>query len=665
MKYRSEIDGLRAFAVLPVILFHAGFGLFGGGYVGVDVFFVISGFLITGILADDLDRGTYSILDFYERRARRILPALFFVIAVSIPAALAVMMPRQALDFAQSIIATVTFTSNILFWVEADYFAPTAELKPLLHTWSLAVEEQYYIVFPLLLALLWRIGRGATVWVIGAVAVASLIACQWAVTRHPEAAFYLLPFRAWELFVGSLCAFYMRAGPRTGHDAPALAGLALILGSIFVFDDHTPFPSVYALAPVLGTALILVFAQSGTLTARVLSFRPFVWVGLISYSAYLWHQPLFAFARIPMISAPSPALMLGLSAASLGLAYLSWRFVEGPFRNRSAPVLGRRGVLFSVVGVAALALLAVGGYGQVSRGYKALLGQLHPAYLTSGATVERAIASHANTSDPAPDAPCIRGFKRLNDAARTMAQDCAEAHGPGLMVLGDSHSIDLFRLLARRQDVPFILGINSAGCRPAAAGNSCSYQDVVDLVAGNPDLIRVVIFEQAGFYLLRDMAGDPGSREMFQRVSVHDTVPDFPFYAGAIDAMIGYLAELNAQVPVVVFGPRIEPHLPPETIMRGECGQPIPIRDGLIGVFERLDTELARRATAAGLDYVSQNNMIGFDFSRDFGDCDRLFWSDGDHFSDEGEAYFGDRVTLIPEALALTADAWSRRSDRR
>lgn len=344
MIYRREIDGLRAVAVVPVILFHAGLTLFSGGYVGVDVFFVISGYLITSILIGELEQGDFSIARFYERRARRILPALFFVMLCCIPFAWMWMLPGELKDFSQSVVAVVFFASNILFWREEGYFAPAAELKPLLHTWSLAVEEQYYMLFPIFLLLAWRFGRNRVFWSICVIAAISLAASEWGWRNRPSANFYLAPTRAWELLAGSMSAFWLSNREQRANNLLSLIGLALIVFAIFYYDDATPFPSAYAFTPVLGAVLIIVFGGTGTWTAKLLSMPGFVGIGLISYSAYLWHQPLFAFARIRSILDPSPYLMATLAPSSLLLAYLSWRYVEKPFRNR-ASITQRRLVL--------------------------------------------------------------------------------------------------------------------------------------------------------------------------------------------------------------------------------------------------------------------------------------------------------------------------------
>ncbi|MDO5631937.1 MAG: acyltransferase family protein [Paracoccus sp. (in: a-proteobacteria)] len=360
MRYRKEIDGLRAFAVLPVILFHAGAPGFSGGYVGVDVFFVISGYLITTILLGELTRGDFSIARFYERRARRILPALFFVMLCCIPFAWAWMMPDEARLFGRSLIAVVLFASNILFWKSEGYFSVAAEFNPLLHTWSLAVEEQFYLFFPPFLALCWRFGRQRVFWIVVAGAALSLALAELIVHSKPSSAFFLLPTRVWELLAGSICAFLLQ--DRSAWRVPfvGFAGLLMILVPVALYDHATPYPSLWTVPPVLGTALIILFAPTGTGTARFLSWRPFVAIGLISYSAYLWHQPVFAFARLRYVMDAPLAMMLALSVLSLLLAAFSWRFIEQPFRARGGLLPSRRS-LFAASLAGCLAFALIGG----------------------------------------------------------------------------------------------------------------------------------------------------------------------------------------------------------------------------------------------------------------------------------------------------------------
>ncbi len=337
MNYRKEIDGLRALAVIPVILFHAGFPWFSGGFVGVDIFFVISGYLITSIIVREKQAGHFSIANFYERRARRILPALFFVLLVSLLPAWFLLLPHELIAFGKSIISVSSFSSNFLFWHESGYFAEDAEWIPLLHTWTLAVEEQFYLFFPLVILAFWRFRMRSLLIVISLIAIISFTATEWGWRNFPEANFYLIPTRTWELMVGALLAFYLYFKPMPQgkfSQAVSLFGLALIFYAIIFFNKDLPYPSVYTLFPVMGTALIILFTHADTWAYQFLSLRIMVFIGLISYSAYLWHWILFVFARLYTGDELNSSLAGLLSIIALLLAYFSWRFIERPFRNK-------------------------------------------------------------------------------------------------------------------------------------------------------------------------------------------------------------------------------------------------------------------------------------------------------------------------------------------
>jgi peptidoglycan/LPS O-acetylase OafA/YrhL len=351
MKYRPEIDGLRALAVLPVILFHAGFEWFSGGFIGVDVFFVISGYLITTIIISEVAEEKFSIVNFYERRARRILPALFFVMAACLPFAWLWLVPNDLIDFGQSLIAVSTFSSNILFWSESGYFDTAAELKPLLHTWSLAVEEQYYILFPIFLMLTWKLGIRWILILLSIMFLISLGISQWGSSNSSSANFFLLPTRGWELLVGVFVAFHLKYNThlksRLLNQALSLLGFGMIIYSIIAFDESTPFPSLYALIPTIGTGLLILCAVPKTFIHKFLSLKFIVGIGLISYSAYLWHQPLLAFARHRLLGDVSELILMALCFISLLLAWFSWKFIEAPFRDKKT--LTRKKVfLFSI-----------------------------------------------------------------------------------------------------------------------------------------------------------------------------------------------------------------------------------------------------------------------------------------------------------------------------
>ena len=336
-KYRPDIDGLRAIAVLCVIFYHSGFGLFSGGYVGVDVFFVISGFLITTIIVREIGAQSFSIATFYERRMRRILPAIITVVVFCLAVGSFLLETRDFEDLARSSIANNLFLSNMFFYFQAGYFDAPAELKPLLHTWSLSVEEQYYLLFPLLLLLIAKFCGNRYLLFLIPILIASFIACVLGMDVDRTAVFYSLPTRAWELLIGSVLAIASIPPLRhtVGRNALALLGLALVVYSNIAFDDDTSFPGSIASIPTIGAALVIYTGASGaTLVSRLLSVKPVVFVGLISYSLYLWHWPFIVFAKYYKAVALSHAEEAILLVAIFLVSVLSWRFVETPFRKK-------------------------------------------------------------------------------------------------------------------------------------------------------------------------------------------------------------------------------------------------------------------------------------------------------------------------------------------
>jgi len=339
MNYRPEIDGLRAIAIFSVIFFHAGFDLFRGGFIGVDIFFVISGYLITMTIISDVTQNNFSVLRFYGRRIRRILPALYLVMFSSILMSWFLLFPSDMRDFSKSIISTTLFLSNILFWRESGYFDTETALKPMMHTWSLSVEEQFYLLFPIVI-LLFKNQIKILIWLIfPLVFIGSIILAQWGSYSKPTAAFFLLPTRIWEFLIGVFVALYLfRNGfnkkNRVMRDLVGWIGISLILYALFAYSRNMPFPSSYTLVPTIGTALVILFANNENLIGKFLGNKIFVCVGVVSYSAYLWHEPIFVFYRHLSPSNPSDLSFIFLTLISLVLACFTWKYVEEPFRSK-------------------------------------------------------------------------------------------------------------------------------------------------------------------------------------------------------------------------------------------------------------------------------------------------------------------------------------------
>ncbi|MBS0277020.1 MAG: acyltransferase [Proteobacteria bacterium] len=369
LRYRPDVDGLRAVAVLAVVFYHYGFWQVPGGFVGVDIFFVISGFLITGILHREMAEGRFTIRHFYERRIRRIFPALFSMLLAATIAAWCLLFPLDFEHYAESLIATSVFAANFEFWREVGYFDSSAAFKPLLHLWSIAVEEQFYLIFPAILLLVRRYSRRNLLLVVGGLLVASFAYSAWQVARAPETAFYLLPARMWELMLGAAVAVAPLPPPtRWVREALALTGAALIGWAMWTYENWMPFPGLAALAPCLGTALLIYAGQQTNLVSRALSLKPVVFVGLISYSLYLWHWPILVFTQIGLNRALHPWEIYACIALSFALAMLSWRFIERPIRRSRGlswrPLFGGAAAAMAVTALCGAAVASAKGVPQ-------------------------------------------------------------------------------------------------------------------------------------------------------------------------------------------------------------------------------------------------------------------------------------------------------------
>lgn len=483
--YRRDIDGLRALAILPVLLFHAHVPGFSGGFVGVDIFFVISGYLITGIIAREIDESRFSLFKFYERRARRILPALLVMMAAVLALSAWLYLPEDFAAVPWSALLTLGFLANVWFFLNTGYFAGGAETMPLLHCWSLAVEEQFYVGFPLLLWLIARYAPRRRVAVVAAVALLSFALALWKQADTDGMAFYLLPMRAWELFAGALLAIgaVPALARQSWREALALTGLGLIGFAVFAYDRHTVFPGATALVPVLGSAL-LIHCAPGTLVGRLLSLRMPVAIGLISYSLYLWHWPVIVFAEYARDVPLDGAARLGAISLSVLLAWLSWRFIERPFRD---PQRFSRTRIFAwsaagmgAVAAASLALVTLGGWES----------RFDPKVLH--------LAQARGDFSPRRDA-CL---SNAIDGARPDCTFGAKGVAPKALVWGDSHGVELAWALGEEQAQRggAVMQRTRGSCPPAigfarATDPGCARfnQDVIRTVEASPDLKTVYL----------------------------------------------------------------------------------------------------------------------------------------------------------------------------
>jgi peptidoglycan/LPS O-acetylase OafA/YrhL len=466
LNYRKEIDGLRAIAVIPVILCHAGIFGFSGGYIGVDIFFVISGYLITTIILAELAQNKFSIKSFYERRAKRILPALSAVLIATTVLAYILMPANLLKSYANSLMSVVTFTSNFHFFTTSGYFSTVSDQKPLLHTWSLAVEEQFYLFFPIMLSYLWVKGKKYITQIIIVLSVISLLLAQFlAVNNFSDANFYLIFSRAWELFAGALIALTSIQSTQMKNwqrEILGFIGLFLIACSIFFFDDNTLFPSFYTLVPIIGTVLIIAFSTADTLTGKFLANRLFVGIGLISYSLYLWHQPFFAFLRLKSIGEPELQLFIAAIALTFICAWLSYQYVEKPFRRKPSSDAKPRFTILQYASMSMVLFIVIGLIGVSKRGLQSRFAD--SGYIESIKFSPKRKACHYNG----------RNFEQPEDSCRYFGKDVTWA------TFGDSHTVEPAYALAKMLEPKDtgLLHLSFSGCLPSllfdVKGSACT-----------------------------------------------------------------------------------------------------------------------------------------------------------------------------------------------
>ena len=574
LRYRPDIDGLRAVAVTAVVLFHLDVGLVKGGYVGVDIFFVISGFLITDVLIADIRGERFSVLSFYDRRIRRIFPALFVMMLATSVAALAFLLPPEITDFSKSLIAAILFSSNMYFMVVTDYFNSTGNMAPLLHTWSLAVEEQFYLVFPLLLYGLRHVSRPILLLVLGSLGVASFGLSVELVRTDQVMAFYLAPSRAWELLLGSMIALGALPAPRRSWLREAVAGLGalLILASLVTFYAAMPFPGVRALAPCLGAACVLYAGQGGpSRTSRLLSRKPVVFVGLISYSLYLWHWPIIVFARLWWIAPLGAAGQTVAFGASVAAGTTSWWFIERPYRFGSrlrAPSRLRLAALAGMAGAVlfAVALLASNGLAiafprEVDRVAAFIHYDDRPVYRRGSCFLD----SHVDTLAAYDPAICL---------ARSTTR-------PSLLLIGDSHAAHLWSGLETAFPDADVQQATASGCKPLfdgkGVGTCVGLVDLaLDRVMTSPTLDAVIL-------------------------SARWNEDDIPSLLRTVDRLAPHVKRLYVAGPIVEYGEAL-PRLLALADLRGSTA---PLTLGRLTEPADIDESLRRTLAGHAATYLS------------------------------------------------------------
>ena len=592
--YRPDVDGLRALAVLAVLAFHAFPQLAPGGFVGVDIFFVISGFLISGIIFDGLASGRFTFSDFYWRRVRRIFPALALVLAASLAIGWFVLLPDEYSELGQHVAAGAAFVANVALWREGGYFDTAAELKPLLHLWSLGVEEQYYLVWPVLLFAL-RKRPSVMLWAIVAIAVLSFALNLWLTAEKPRAAFFLPMGRFWELLAGSLLA-YFACYRRLGAQAPNLkanAGLAMMAASLFLLDGQRAFPGLWALLPVLGTVLVVWAGPQAWINRMLLSRPGLVWIGLISYPLYLWHWPLLAYARIAGAGEPSAAARLALCALSLLLAWLTYELIEKKIRFPRAASVRR----ISVPALAA-SMAAIGVVGVLS-----LLNVVAPH--SASLPLAREISEAYNDWDYTGD--------------RIVLGDTGKA----VLFFGDSHMQHYWPrvhkiMQERTAPVHTVIFKTAGGCAPVPGierkGRGCSrfVEEALDIArSGNVQTVVIAaswvgFINRGDYYKLGDAAQRP----------LRLLSPDAGWVMERFEATLRELTAAGKEVVLVLSSPRGDAFDPKGIVQRD--GMMLHVR-GPLGAVPRkeiaalaspIDERLKRVAAAVGATLVDPADSL-------------------------------------------------------
>jgi peptidoglycan/LPS O-acetylase OafA/YrhL len=553
--YRADIDGLRAVAILAVVAFHAFPTILPGGFVGVDIFFVISGFLISSIIFNSLDQGDFRLTEFYAHRVQRIFPALLAVLVACFLFGWIELLPDEYSQLGKHMAGGIGFVMNFLLWGEAGYFDSASELKPLMHLWSLAIEEQFYLLYPLFIVLVWG-RRQRVAWLLGMLALLSFALNLLAVASDPVGGFFLPQFRFWELFAGSLLALAL---PPNGKGIPivvlsaiSVAGLAMLLTSVLLFHRGLAFPGGWALLPVGGTVLLLAGGSGAWANRRILAHPGMRFVGLISYPLYLWHWPLLAFARIADAGEPVLAVRLGAVVLSFLLAWLTYRLVECPIR------FGRR----TWVKTAALSAIgiAVGfvGYNAFQReGFRFRqknFGDAEEA-LKWGDDTRFSAACRKQVGAPEPDF-CVQSGKG----------------DPRVALVGDSHANSLYpglsaALIARGTS---LLHLGAPGCAPlmdtdggeGPAERNClmMVNHLIDTVAAHPTVETVVLALRGPRNMFGTGFGPIESSMKLKEISWLGARPGAEqpeMFAGALAATVDKLLANGKRVTLVVDWPEM------------------------------------------------------------------------------------------------------------
>ena len=634
--YRPEIDGLRAIAVGAVILYHSQITIFGyqpfkGGFIGVDIFFVISGYLITSIILKELvTTGSFSFKYFYERRTRRILPALIFVMLVSLPFAWMYLLPSSFVDFSKSILYSLGFSSNFYFYYSGQqYGSESGLLKPFLHTWSLSVEEQYYILFPVVLLITFKYFRKYLIHILILGFVISLSLADWGSKNYPSFNFYALPTRVWELLAGSILAYFEITGRGEGVGVrfkykilnlilPSV-GLFLIGYSILFFNDTMFHPSFYTLYPIMGVCFIIWFSNKNELITKILSTKLFVGIGLISYSLYLWHYPIFAFARVNQFIEGNFINKIMIGLVIFILSFISYYFVERFFRNKKNNFYKIFKLIFFLILIILMFIIFI----IIKDGKVNKTNVFIEKYISSALYREKCKFSSNN-------------YNFYNEIFfKKEFLNCKKKYNEFILILGDSHSRTLFNSISKISSKnEFIIGLNQGGCRPFDKNHkNCHYLNALTFINENKNNIKIILFTHKGSFFLTN----------YNQLPINEQ----------LNKTINYLLEIKKINNKLLFiGPHLEPNveLNYKSILnflnKNNFKDNTYFKDNTNFDLIEVDKKLKEVSKKNNIKYISKIDILDFKFERDFIVDNNFTFSDTNHWSEFGEVYFGRKLVF-------------------
>ena len=636
LNYRPEIDGLRAIAVVSVILYHANinifnYKIFSGGFVGVDIFFVISGYLITSLILKELKTtGKFSFLNFYQRRARRILPALFFVMAVSLPFAWLYLLPSSLLDFSKSILYSIGFGSNYYFYFSnLQYGTEDSFLKPFLHTWSLSVEEQFYILFPITIIIIFKFFKKYLFEIIIFFIILSFICAIYISSSNPSASFYFLHTRIWELLSGSVLAYIEiknsnKFSNKLLHHTGSSSGLIIIAFSVFFLNDKISNAPLYLLLVIIGTCLIIKFCNKNDFAYNILSNKIFVNTGLISYSLYLWHYPIFAFYRYAF-SYGNIYIKIFIGFLLVVLSILTYLYIEKKFRNEKVNKF-----YFSLSAVVLIIIFSC---------YSILKnGRINKINTTIGSFME---------------------YSNIEDGCRFVANDnfinntsfikkfnyCNKKHSKAIIIVGDSHSFNIYNSIFLNTPKKYIISLGLNGCRPSEDNLRCNkhYLNILKFLEKNSIFIDHIIFNIGGYQPTQNLPID--SKELTSAENCTIGSKQIDYYE--LNLTLDYIKKLNKYNNVIFIGPHIEPGIKLNRInaLRIINDKNILekkyIKDCKIKLIDNYLQNLSKENKIL---YISKVVALNFNFKKDFIVGNEFNFGDGDHWSRQGEIIFGGRL---------------------